>query len=279
MLRFLEARFGVVEENISPYRRAICGDLTSCFDFVNPNTEVPDLPSWSKTAADALRVAQEQLEQVPLPDTDEQAMPVQAPGIRHSRALPYILNVTSKVSGTKVTLNFVNNGKQAAVFHVYDKQRLLETPRRYSVEAGKSLSDTWTTLNFGKYDLWVLGPNGFHRHFTGDVALLGGAAALMPEVSLTYSPSDQTIIFSISNEGARTRTVRVAANAYETFAQTRVLAAGRRWLLSRPLKDFGNWYDYSVTVDGVESYSRRLAGRMETGKDGISDPAAMLAQG
>lgn len=33
VLRFLERRFGVVEENISPWRRAVCGDLTSLFDF------------------------------------------------------------------------------------------------------------------------------------------------------------------------------------------------------------------------------------------------------
>ena len=33
VIRFLEARFGVKEPNISPWRRAICGDLTAAFDF------------------------------------------------------------------------------------------------------------------------------------------------------------------------------------------------------------------------------------------------------
>ena len=33
VIRFLEARFGVHEPNISPWRRAVCGDLTSVFDF------------------------------------------------------------------------------------------------------------------------------------------------------------------------------------------------------------------------------------------------------
>ncbi|MFZ4686922.1 MAG: phosphocholine-specific phospholipase C, partial [Hyphomonadaceae bacterium] len=33
VIRFLEKRFGVMEPNISAWRRAVCGDLTSCFDF------------------------------------------------------------------------------------------------------------------------------------------------------------------------------------------------------------------------------------------------------
>jgi phospholipase C len=39
VLRFLEARFGVKEPNISPFRRAVCGDLLSTFNFKTPNNE------------------------------------------------------------------------------------------------------------------------------------------------------------------------------------------------------------------------------------------------
>ena len=37
MIQFIEKRFGVYERNISPWRRAVCGDLTSVFNFKNPN--------------------------------------------------------------------------------------------------------------------------------------------------------------------------------------------------------------------------------------------------
>ncbi len=33
IVQFIEKRFGVHEPNISPWRRAICGDLTAAFDF------------------------------------------------------------------------------------------------------------------------------------------------------------------------------------------------------------------------------------------------------
>ena len=36
IIRFIEARFGIKETNITPWRRAVCGDLTSAFDFSAP---------------------------------------------------------------------------------------------------------------------------------------------------------------------------------------------------------------------------------------------------
>ncbi|OSC54938.1 hypothetical protein B5180_40510, partial [Streptomyces sp. BF-3] len=44
VLRFMEQRFGVREPNISPWRRAVCGDLTSAFDFARTEPGPGDLP-------------------------------------------------------------------------------------------------------------------------------------------------------------------------------------------------------------------------------------------
>jgi phospholipase C len=48
VIRFLEVRFNFTTNNISPWRRAITGDLTSFFDFEHPNYTWPDLPDTSK---------------------------------------------------------------------------------------------------------------------------------------------------------------------------------------------------------------------------------------
>jgi len=45
ILRFLETRFGAEVPNLSAWRRAAVGDLTSAFNFKAPNTSVPNLPS------------------------------------------------------------------------------------------------------------------------------------------------------------------------------------------------------------------------------------------
>ena len=44
VLRFIEQRFGVAEPNISPWRRAVCGDLTSLFDFSASEPSFPGQP-------------------------------------------------------------------------------------------------------------------------------------------------------------------------------------------------------------------------------------------
>ncbi|MFD5700524.1 phosphocholine-specific phospholipase C, partial [Streptomyces lasiicapitis] len=44
IIRFMENRFGVHEPNISPWRRAVCGDLTAAFDFTGKDTDPADLP-------------------------------------------------------------------------------------------------------------------------------------------------------------------------------------------------------------------------------------------
>src|SRR5438034_4844685 len=45
LIRFVERRFGVLEPNITPWRRAVAGDLTSAFNFASPNDAVVTLPS------------------------------------------------------------------------------------------------------------------------------------------------------------------------------------------------------------------------------------------
>jgi len=45
VIQFIEKRFGVFEKNITPWRRAVAGDLTSVFNFLNPNEEPFTLPS------------------------------------------------------------------------------------------------------------------------------------------------------------------------------------------------------------------------------------------
>jgi phospholipase C len=45
VLRFLETRFGAEVPNLSAWRRAAVGDMTSAFNFRSPNQSIPSLPS------------------------------------------------------------------------------------------------------------------------------------------------------------------------------------------------------------------------------------------
>jgi phospholipase C len=278
VIRFLETRFGVYEPNISAWRRAVCGDLTSAFNFTTPNEErFPVLPSISKYEADGLRRSQEQLDAVPVPVGSFGIAPRQRTGIRPSRALPYELHVSSSVNAMagRVQLQFLNTGSVGAVFQVYDRLHLDRIPKRYTVEAGKVLSDSWSTLlDLGRYDLWVLGPNGFHRHFQGELSALSLLNGPAPEIRVGYDGDNNLISAELRNSGRSNCTFIIKANAYSKDGPWRcTVPPGEPTTLRWFLGNSGRWYDFSVTIEGDSNYTRRFAGRVENGKPSISDPA------
>ncbi|WP_269934173.1 phosphocholine-specific phospholipase C [Serratia liquefaciens] len=264
VLQFLEKRFKVHEPNISTWRRAVCGDLTSAFNFVDPNGEtLPNLPVTSRHSADSLRQRQEQLPQVPLPAADKQQLPHQARLARPSRALPYQLHVEETLypSQQLLTLNLYNTGAQGAVFHVYDRLDLNQIPRRYTVEAGKALSDNWSVAD--EYHLWLLGPNGFHRE------LRGAIGQPQPEVRLT--PQGDQLSLTLTNPTRQAITVTIAHCPYTQNGPWSIeLPAGGRHQQAFDARVSGGWYD--ISLQGSGDWQRRLAGRLETGEHSVSDP-------
>jgi len=113
-IRFVEKRFGVMEPNISAWRRAVCGDLTSCFDFKTPNAAIAKMP---ETASIAARAGALPGRTTP-PTPSESKAPVQVTAPRRSRPLPYSLDVVM-ASGPTPHLTFRNmSSSVAAVFHV-----------------------------------------------------------------------------------------------------------------------------------------------------------------
>ena len=275
--RFLEQRFGITVDAISPWHRAVCGDLTSCFDFVNPNDPVfPRLPDTSNFAA--INAAQRLLPTAPITTAPATPQPLfQETGVRLSRALPYELHTSARVeSRGMLSLVFANSGKQGAVFHVYDKLHLERIPRRYTVEAGKTLADTWNTglSDSGKYELCVYGPNGFVRTFKGD-ALFHDTAGFKPEIQIGYQTHSGDLFLRVHNSGKETGSVTITSNAYRDDGPwtMKKIKAGETETQHWNLKKSGDWYDFTVISDNFE---RRFAGRVETGKDGVSDPAMAL---
>ena len=55
VLRFLETRFGAEVPNLSAWRRATVGDLTSAFNFNSPDSSIPSLPSTLQASSQAIQ--------------------------------------------------------------------------------------------------------------------------------------------------------------------------------------------------------------------------------
>ena len=126
LIRFIERRFGgqyaMAESNITPWRRAVCGDLSSAFNFERPDERGPQLPETDTSGyapKDRLRHA----DYVPVPPA-RQAFPKQERGLRRARALPYELLVHGRVeAGGSSSIDFRNTGRAGAAFHVTSGQR------------------------------------------------------------------------------------------------------------------------------------------------------------
>jgi phospholipase C len=278
-IRFLEKRFGVFEPNISAWHRAVSGDLTRCFDFANPNTEAfPELPDMSYATGETLVI--DGLPEVRLPD--QPRVPEQDPGVRYSRALPYVLNASLSVSvpDRSVRLQLDNQGTAGAVFHVYDYLHLERVPRRYTIEAGKSLTDQISVdADGGSYDLHVLAPGGFVRRFAGTVPLDGERYAL-PEVKLLALAAEGCIEVHAWNDGQDTCVIKASPNAYRSDRPFSLeLHAGQvprtvHWSLRRS----GYWYDFTIVCPMLAGWQRRFAGRLENGQAGVTDPALGISR-
>ena len=262
--QFLEKRFGITIPAISPWHRAVCGDMTSAFDFVSPND--PTVPTLPDSRGSETLVAMAARLPKPVPPHVPQSL-FQERGARPSRALPYLLEADAAAMREDIALTFRNRGGAGAVFHVYDKRHPGRIPRRYTVEAGKELTDRWAFARDGGYDLWVLGPNGFLREFKGTDA---GAGI---EIFLREVPQTGTIKLTFRNTQVARRTATLLSSVYAPGCRRNLLLKPGLTVLDWDVSKCGNWYDLLVDASGV---GRRFAGRVESGRNSVSDPAMAI---
>jgi phospholipase C len=263
LIRFLERRFGVVEPNITPWRRAVTGDLTSAFNFESPNNALATLPS---TASYEPPNQDRYPDYVPTPPAN-QSLPQQEPGTRPARALPYELYVDGAVNSGQETLElaFRNSGKAGAAFHVRFADGQI-APRTYTVGADDAASESFDTG--ASYDLAVFGPNGFLRAFAGGFA--SGSANL--SVKTIYDEGSGGIALLIQNHGSHSSTLQIA-DAYSGKTTTHQLPPQAAFTSFNDLRKSFGWYDFTLQVDSDPTFRRRVAGHVETGRDSMTDPA------
>lgn len=261
VLRFLEKRFDIAEPNISAWRRSLCGDLTSAFDFARPNDK-PVTPTVPQPL---------QSENKPFSVTLPQAMPKQETGARPARPLPYQFTVglSGKRDPRSISLQFINSGSAGVYFYVYARN---DAPRRYTVAARDNISDVWDGALVadaqGHYDLLVTGVNGYLGHFTGTTANI-----TEPQVSARLNDTgNPKLVLDLSNPGTAPRTLHIR-NGYGRAAERTVnLKPGRTKHVTLETASGHGWYDISVTDENDPAYLRRFAGHQETGRPSISDP-------
>jgi len=288
---FFEQKLGkkIRQENISRWRRTICGDLTAAFSPYNSN-KMESLPFLDRDRF-VEDIYNARFKPIPGGYQDSLAKPAQQEeGVRPSCALPYELyadgawDAGKRQFEIKMAAGNTHFGNKAAgaPFRVYapgaykDGKGKEERCRNwvFAVSAGDSLSYQWPADAFenGQYHLRLHGPNGFYREFAGN----GQDPAV--EIGFAYErdPKKQTptgnVVLSIKNTGRQAIRTVIKDHAYKKNDIIRNIEAGGAATLALSLKDSHSWYDFSVKVDGFHLFERRFAGRVETGRESISDP-------
>ncbi len=264
IIRFLEKRFGVREPNITPWRRAVCGDLTAAFDFAAADDDLPALPGTSGyVPPDKLRHP----DVVPVPPA-VQRVPTQEPGVRRARPLPYALDVAAGVRAGGLTLTLANSGTAGAVFHTRARSGAAPAgmlAQMYTVGAGHHLTAQFGAATGGGYDVEVHGPNGFFRRYAG-AAFTAGV-----EVTTSRPGSGGALRVVVTNAGHPTDVTIANAYGHPRQSTVRLRAGGRTEFVVGA--DSNGWYDVTVTAGGDKEFVRQLAGHVEDGRPSISDPA------
>ncbi len=260
VLRFLEVVTGVTEPNISPWRRQVCGDLTSCFDFTTPDYSIPQLPDT--TALMAKADAGTKLPGVVLPATGTQSMPVPEPGTRPRRRLPYRpwADATVDRATGLVTCTMTNSGSVAFPYTVYPNITFAFAGTPFTVAPGATRGYVWDSATTdGRYDFTVHGPDGFVRRFAGTVIRDDQDDVAVPSVTAVPGAA-ATVDLQLANDGQTEVLFTLTPNDFAGSAQSAWLAPGGRTTVNWPL-DQGR-YDVVLTAATGTRFTRRYAGTL-----------------
>jgi phospholipase C len=259
LIRFIEARFGVNEPNVTPWRQAVCGDLTSAFDFESTSDRVPPVPP----VVDTYNTQAAYSSYHPAPPAVG-SVPTQEPGVRPSRRLGYRFDVGFEASPQTLNLKLRNPG-QLGVGLQARSLTVAGAPYTYTVGAGDEL--TPELPNPGTYDLSVHGPNGFFRHFAG-------SPATVLSVEARGDHDLGTLWLRITDRGDRpgSRRSPVVVDVADAYGPGRRIELPGTDEIVIDTHRSGGWYDIGLTTPSDASFGYQLAGRLESSAQLTSDP-------
>jgi phospholipase C len=295
---FVERKFGkkIREDNISDWRRAICGDLSSAFRKFEQSKERPlefldripfieqiDRAQYKSEVSNYRKLSEDEIKAINL-GHESPAMPRQESGVRPSSALSYAPEVNGSIGKDgrfeirfHVSDRLFEKHTSASPFIVYTHGLAREfeaPPRNYTVVAGDSLVDTWDLMHFQSelYHLTVQGPNGFFREFKGNRRLSGFNVAVTHDTRQIRDRQYPSLLLSVIGEDGPGNTCTVSHNAYSKHKQKLDLST-RGKAVELDFRDSHGWYDLTVALktDSHEAFFR-FAGRVETGKHSYTDP-------
>lgn len=298
---FVNKKYGkkIKSNNISEWRRTICGDLTSAFTPYNgtPLSKIPFLDrdknvekifnaKFKEEPSSFKKLSEKEIYDITNKPT---LITLQEKGIRSSLSLPYELYTNGKLSADqkKFEISFAASdeifGKEAAgaPFTVQaanaftDENKNVDQAKNwaFAVKAGDRITYEWPLQAFEKdrYHLRLHGPNGFFREFIGNQDTPKLDITCGYERGSSGKPTGN-VLLTIQNNEKVPQTLTITDRSYKSATVTKEIAANSKTELMIDIAKNFNWYDFSIRVKGNDWFEQRFAGRVETGQLGKTDP-------
>ena len=258
--KFIMKKFkkNVHVDNISDWRRAVCGDLTSAFNSSSvkaPQMDYLDQKDYAKTINAAKNKPVPNLKWYSENEIQENLLEIQERGLKPSNPLPYNFHVNLEGEQIKMT-NLKENGVPLLV---YDRTQFDSNNYHFSY-ALYSKQELSHAVHSGAYDYEIFGPNGFFRKFKGqNIPEL--------EVILVNSTPKNQIELIFKNNKKNPISIQLE-DLYGKSKRIITVQKPEEKIIIDLDKNKG-WYDLKLTLN---DHLWHFAGRIETGKVSVSDP-------
>jgi phospholipase C len=252
--RFLETWTGVTNSNISAWRRQVCGDLTSAFDFAHPNPNYPILAGVAEIYCPSGSTPT-------VPST--QSFPIQESGTRIPMPLPYQPNASCSLSTavSTVTITMTNSGAASVHFGLYANAYRTDGPWPFDVNTTNSASMSFSTAaTAGNYDFSCYGPNGFQRRFGGNLS----ADAQKIEAISVLNPVNGGLTIELDNSSSTVVTFTVTNGYVLNSSASYIVPAHSTNVVNMGSETNNGFYEVTVTASTDSLFVRRFLGRVET---------------
>lgn len=282
----------IKEDNISSWRRSLCGDLTSVFRPYNGEkillpqkiekvafVESIHKAKFAKLPDGFVNLDQDMINTILENPKQSPYLPKQEKGVKPSNSIPYEIYAQGglfnkdqfKISFTAGNVVF-GKASSGVGFNVYGGNKNWA----FTVNAGDTIDYLWPLNSFDnqQYDLKVYSANGFYRHFTGKENDPKVA------VSLSYKSDNKYRLKSSGNlflhikrlEKGNQIKFNLTDNSYGTANRTIVLEKNEEEIIiPMNLKASYSWYDFTLKSDNHSDFSQQFAGHVEHLKESFTD--------
>jgi len=300
--KFLSKKFkkNIEETNISAWRRAVCGDLSSVFrpyngeklmkpEFLDKEEFVESIhkAQFKNPPSNFKKLSSEDLVAIHKNPIFSSLLPEQEKGIRASCALPYELYADGNLRSDKASFQVAfkcgdkvfGAASAGSPFQVYGPGSFSNDQlviRDYAAKAGDGFTDQWSIADFpgNNYHLKIYGPNGFFREYKGNkndpelnVQFDYEREKSNPKIHLTGNAS-----LAFQHKGTTSVIIEITDNAYKAAKRSKTISKSSDATISIDTSKSFGWYDITVRIKGNSVFEKRYAGRVETGRPSKTDP-------